>query len=114
MIRMLTTLMLAISLLALPSCEEPKTHGTMRINLEQGTRSIVPSGYPLEVEEYRITGEGPQGADFEVKTERTSITIEGLIAGEWILEAEGMNSHGDVLVRGDTVFAFSASPAGDA
>ena len=109
MIRLLTTLMLAISLLALPSCEEPKTHGTMRINLEQGTRSIVPSGYPVEVEEYRITGEGPQGADFEVKTERTSITIEGLIAGEWILEAEGMNSHGDVLVRGDTVFAFSAS-----
>lgn len=109
MIRLLTTLMLAISLLVLPSCEEPKTHGTMRINLEQGTRSIVPSGYPLEVEEYRITGEGPQGADFEVKTERTSITIEGLIAGEWILEAEGMNSHGDVLVRGDTVFAFSAS-----
>ena len=44
MIRLLTTLMLAISLLALPSCEEPKTHGTMRINLEQGTRSIVPSG----------------------------------------------------------------------
>ena len=91
MIRLLTTLMLAISLLVLPSCEEPKTHGTMRINLEQGTRSIVPSGYPLEVEEYRITGEGPQGADFEVKTERTSITIEGLIAGELILEAEGMN-----------------------
>lgn len=109
MIRLLSTLLLALSLAVLPSCEEPKSRGTMRINLEHATRSIVPSGYPLEVEEYRITGEGPQGADFEVRTERTSITVEGLVSGEWMLEAEGMNAHGDVLVRGSTVFAFSAA-----
>ena len=109
MIRLLTTFFVAITLVVFPSCEEPKTHGTKRINLEQGTRSIVPSGYPLEVEEYRIIGQGPQGADFEVRTERTSITVEGLVSGEWLLEAEGMNAHGDVLVTGSTVFAFSAS-----
>ena len=109
MIRLLTTLILALSLAVLPSCEEPKTHGTMRINLEQASRSIVPEGYPLEVEEYRIIGEGPQGADFEVRTERTSITVEGLVSGEWMLEAEGMNAYGDVLVTGSTVFSFSPS-----
>ena len=101
--------MIVLMLLVMPSCEESRTHGTMRINLEKGTRSIVPSGYPLEVEEYRITGTGPQGADFKVETERTSITVEGLISGEWVLEAEGMNAHGDVMVRGSTVFSFSSS-----
>lgn len=109
MTRLLTSLMIVLMLLVMPSCEESRTHGTMRINLEKGTRSIVPSGYPLEVEEYRITGTGPQGADFKVETERTSITVEGLISGEWVLEAEGMNAHGDVMVRGSTVFSFSSS-----
>ena len=95
------SILLSVTLLA--SCEEAQSHGTLRINLENdGSRSILPEGYPLEIASYRITGTGPAGAALDIETSKTSTTVDGMAVGEWQLHATALNENGDALVRGST------------
>ncbi len=93
---------------ALVSCEESRSHATLRVNLQKD-RSIVPSGYPLEISKYRLTGDGPGSESFSIETSRESVSLEGLVIGEWIIYAEGLNSIGDILVTGETTHYLSST-----
>ena len=96
--------MLAVSLLLVlfASCEGPQNRGTLRINLANESRLIVPEGYSLDTASYRILGTGPSGATLDLKTSKTMVTVEGLVVGEWNLEARALNEDGDELIRGET------------
>lgn len=100
-------LLIALAMI-LPSCEEGQSHATLRVNLRKD-RSIVPADYPLEIESYRITGDGPGAETFNVETSKETISLEGLVIGEWSITAEGLNENDDVLVTGSTVHRLSAT-----
>ena len=95
-------LAIVLSLFLIVSCGEARSHGTLRISLENDTRSIVPADYSLETANYRILGSGPAGATLDMETSKTSVTVEGLAVGEWKLEARALNEDGAELVRGET------------
>ncbi len=100
--------LLAMALVILPSCEEGASHATLRVNLRKD-RSIVPLDYPLEIDSYRIVGEGPGSESFDIKTNKESISLDGLVIGEWTITAEGRNSNKDVLVTGTTTHRLSTT-----
>ena len=100
--------LLAMALVILPSCEEGASHATLRVNLRKD-RSIVPLDYPLEIDSYRIVGEGPGSESFDIETNKESISLDGLVIGEWTLTAEGRNSNKDVLVTGTTTHRLSTT-----
>ncbi len=102
------TVILLLALAVLASCEEAQDYATLRVNLQKD-RSIVPEDYPLEITSYRVSGTGPSGASFSVETSRETVSLEGLVIGEWNLLAEGLNSRGDTLVTGETVHRLSAT-----
>ena len=62
---MMIMLAIVLPLALMASCEEAQSHGTLRISLENDSRSIVPAGYPLETASYRILGSGPSGATLD-------------------------------------------------
>ena len=102
-------LVIALSVMALfCSCEESVDHATLRVNLRQD-RSIVPEDFPLEIESYRITGDGPGSESFSIETNKETVSLEGLVIGEWVIMAEGLNSNKDVLVTGSTTHKLSAT-----
>ena len=100
--------LLAMALVILPSCEEGASHATLRVNLRKD-RSIVPLDYPLEIDSYRIAGEGPGSESFDIETNKESISLDGLVIGEWTITAEGRNSNKDVLVTGTTTHRLSTT-----
>ena len=103
---LLAVLVLLSALFA--SCEERSSHATMRVNLRKD-RSIVPADYPLEIKSYRITGDGPGSESFSIETNKETVSLEGLVIGEWSLLAEGLNENDDVLVTGSTTHRLSAT-----
>ncbi len=102
-----------LALLLAASCTEqvPEGKGTMRIIInEEASKSlgtIQPDGFPLEIVDYRISGSGPDGAQFTVTTDHTSESIEGVAYGSWTLTAEGLNENGIAIASGTTEFVFS-------
>ena len=102
------TVILLLALAVLASCEESQDYATLRVNLQKD-RSIVPEDYPLEITSYMVSGTGPSGASFSVETSRETVSLEGLVIGEWNLLAEGLNSRGDTLVTGETTHRLSAT-----
>ena len=100
--------LVAISVMLFPSCEESADHATLRVNLRQD-RSIVPEDFPLEIDSYRITGDGPGSESFSVETDNQTVSLEGLIIGEWHITAEGLNKNNDVLVTGEADHRLSAT-----
>ena len=99
-------LLIVVALLS--ACEQGQSHATLRVNLRKD-RSIVPAGYPLEIESYRITGDGPGDESFSIETNKETISLEGLVIGEWSILAEGLNSQKDVLVTGSTTHRLSVT-----
>ena len=97
-----------LSALLFCSCEQEADHATLRVNLRQD-RSIVPADFPLEIDSYRIIGDGPGSESFNVETSKETISLEGLVIGEWTIEAEGLNANNDVLVTGSTTHRLSAA-----
>ncbi len=92
----------------LSACEQASSQATLRVNLRKD-RSIVPENYPLEIESYRITGDGPGSESFSIETNKETVSLEGLVIGEWTILAEGLNSQNDVLVTGSTTHRLSAT-----
>ena len=99
---------LLIILCIVASCDAKQDRATMRVILQKD-RSITPDGYSLDIDHYRITGSGPGGASFNIETSRQSVSLEGLIIGEWTIQAEGLNKDDDVLVTGETTHHLSTS-----
>ncbi len=106
--KLIVAAMLIAAVTLLPSCEESQSHATLRVNLRKD-RSIVPADYPLEIETYRIIGDGPGAESFDVETSKETISLEGLVIGEWNITAEGLNSNDDVLVTGSAVHRLSST-----
>lgn len=105
----ITAILMAVMLI---SCQQGGGTGTLRIildNTDEETRLISPDNYPLEVIKYRISGQGPSGATFNITTTKTNATLEGLAVGTWILEAEGLNENDMAVVQGSTEFTLTAS-----
>ena len=101
--RVFILISIVLPLMLLASCEESRGHGSLRINLENDSpRSILPDDFSLEIASYRITGKGPAGAVLDITTSKTSTTVDGLMIGEWELNATALNEDGIPLVEGST------------
>jgi hypothetical protein len=75
------------------------------------TKSLVPTGIPLDVTKYVVEGTGPQGSRFTLESTKASLEIEGLLIGSWSLYAVGQNSSGVDLVEGSTSFQLTTEPS---
>ena len=75
------------------------------------TASSLSSG-GLEASEYVFYGEGPDGAHFSVVTENELVSVENLVAGEWLVVGEARNDEGTVVLEGET--SVEVEPQGEA
>ncbi|MFA7167767.1 MAG: hypothetical protein WC096_02595 [Sphaerochaetaceae bacterium] len=66
------------------------------------TKSITPQDTPLEVARFVVSGEGPDNTRFSTTTNKTSVTVSGLLIGQWTVHAIGQNSDGVDMVEGTT------------
>lgn len=113
-ISMMIIALAVIALILCPSCAEDPTTATLKLQLsttDTAGRSIVPSGVPLDVTKYIVSGQGPQGSTFNVESKNAALSIEGLLIGSWNLTAIGRNSNGIDLIQGSTTFQLTPSPA---
>ncbi len=111
--RFVAITILAIAAMAMVACSEERTHSTMKLELNSSlanAKLLAPSGVPLEVTKYVISGSGPQGSVFNVESASSTVTVEGLLIGNWTLTATGRNNAGVDMVRGSTTFQLSSSP----
>ncbi len=67
------------------------------------TRTIMPSGpNPLDIDHYIISGTGPDGHMLSAVSSTTStVTIDGLIVGNWTFTATAYNGEGNPLATGN-------------
>ena len=106
-------IIIMLALMVIASCTEqtPEGKGTMRITISEekaiASGTIKPADYPLEIVSYRITGSGPDGAEFIISTDHTSESVDNVAYGLWTLTAEGLNEEKDAIARGSVEFAFS-------
>ena len=108
----LILLIAAVALLA--SCSENPGTTTMKLilstDVESGSRTLLPSDSTLlDVTKYTITGSGPNGKTFTKSTDSSSVSIEGLVIGQWTVNVKGLNREGTELVSGSSTFNLTAS-----
>jgi len=108
----LILLIAAVALLA--SCSENPGTTTMKLilstDVESGSRTLLPSDSTLlDVTKYTITGSGPNGKTFTKSTDSSSVSIEGLVIGQWTVNVKGLNREGTELVSGSATFNLTAS-----
>lgn len=112
---MMIVVLATIALLLCPSCAEDPTTATLKLQLStddtKGGRSIIPSGVPLDVTKYIVSGQGPQGSTFNVESKNATVSIEGLLIGSWNLTAIGQNNDGIDLIQGSTTFQLAPVPS---
>ena len=110
----LSILIIGITLFSFGGCkEESANRSTLHLSMEKGgnaTRSLLPKDTPLEVSRYMIEGQGPQDSSFSVMSNTDSIAVEGLLIGQWTLNAVGQNTQGVDLVRGSTNITLTKEP----
>lgn len=104
-------LVISIILMAFCSCKQEKGTASMKLLLKQtdlGAKTLMPGDAGLlQITRYSISGTGPDNAEFNVSTDSTSVTINGLEVGSWNVVAKGLNSAGTELIRGTTVYELS-------
>lgn len=103
----------AVSLFLCLSCAEEPATATLKLELETSDttgRSIIPSGVPLDVTKYIISGIGPQESTFNIESNNASVSIEGLLIGNWKLTAVGQNRNGTDLIQGANSFQLTPVP----
>jgi hypothetical protein len=107
--------LLVVASFTLSGCKEDPARSTLRLSLQNystmDTKSLVPTGIPLDVTNYRVEGTGPQGSRFTLESTKASLEIEGLLIGNWSLYAVGQNSSGIDLVEGSTSFQLTTEPS---
>ena len=111
--KIFTCILMAIFLLA--SCSENPGTTTMKLMLTtdaaQNSRTLLPSDSSLmDVTKYTISGKGPNGKIFTRNTDSSSVEIEGLTIGDWVVTAKGLNREGTELVSGTLTFRLTATP----
>ena len=73
-------------------------------------KSITPSGESLQVSRYMVSGEGPDNSHFSNLSTKSSITVSGLLIGEWTIHAIGQNANGVNMVEGSTTLQLKPEP----
>jgi hypothetical protein len=64
-----------------------------------GTQTVLPE-QDMQVEDYTLMGSGPDGESFEVQSTDTTEEITNLEAGDWSIEAHGLNASGFLVTQG--------------
>ncbi|NCC65867.1 MAG: hypothetical protein EOM15_14570, partial [Spirochaetia bacterium] len=110
----LSILFISMALLSLGGCkEESANRSTLHLSMQKGestSRSLLPKDTPLEVSRYVIEGQGPQDSTFSVMSNTSSISVEGLLIGQWNLDAIGQNEKGVDLVHGSKSITLAKEP----
>lgn len=110
----LSILFISTALLSLGGCkEESANRSTLHLSMQKGestSRSLLPKDTPLEVSRYVIEGQGPQDSTFSVMSNTSSISVEGLLIGQWNLDAIGQNEKGVDLVHGSKSITLAKEP----
>lgn len=101
--------LLFLTLLAV-SCAEVSSTGTMKILLHTSASKTMTLGDNiLDITKFTVSGEGPGGKTFAVDSTSSSVTLTGIILGEWSIEAVGYNSKGKEVAKGQTDFFLTSS-----
>lgn len=94
----------ALAAISVVSCSEERGTATMKLlirNNNIGVKTLAPNDVAsLQVTRFRIAGTGPDNATFEVSTDSSAVTINGLKVGDWHVVVTGMNPAGIALIRG--------------
>jgi len=111
----LLAVLVLVSLLALLffGCRadvEQRSALTLNLKAEELSRSILPSDTPLEVTKYVISGDGPNDTHFSNVSPKQSLTISGLLIGNWNIHAVGQNSNGTGMVEGEALVQLKPEP----
>ena len=78
--------------------ESPR-YGSLSLSTD-GTlsRTIQPSGELIAIAKYKLSGNGPSGAEFTpVESATSPIAVDGLIEGSWSITVDGLNSSGATI-----------------
>lgn len=86
------------------SCLPPTTDtaGALTVSFSPSgvvNRSILPDT-DMNIASYVVTGSGPGGASFIAETSATSVFVNGLAFGDWIVTVEAKNGDGVVIAGG--------------
>lgn len=116
--RIVLAVLVVFLALAFIACEEHfGSTGSLRLTTGEDVfaRTIQPSATLIQVATYRVTGHGPKGATFTVEQQlgipnpdSTTIDIDHLLAGNWSITVEGLNSAGTVIAAKNLSVAISA------
>ncbi|PKL39164.1 MAG: hypothetical protein CVV44_09880 [Spirochaetae bacterium HGW-Spirochaetae-1] len=51
----------------------------------------------MDISRYDVRGTGPGGATFSVSTVESSVTIDDIVLGTWVIEVDGLNAEGTII-----------------
>ena len=104
-------LIVSIIIAGFASCKQEGGTATMKLMLKKtdlGAKTLTPGdASSLQITRFRLTGNGPKNATFDITTDNTSVTINGLEVGTWNVTAKGLNASGTELVQGSTVYELT-------
>jgi hypothetical protein len=97
----------ALTLLVFFGCSsEVEERSTLTLHMETSAysaKTIAPLDVPLEVTQFVIRGNGPDNSRFSTTTTKPSVTVSGLLIGQWTITAVGQNKDGVDIVEGSTM-----------
>ncbi len=85
-----------------PSEIEQSKMSSIVLNLSNSTKTLTPD-IDMDINEYQISGIGPDNSSFSISTEQQTIQIPNLKFGEWIINVIAKNINGISLGNGSAV-----------
>jgi|GEM_PF-1978003 len=97
LLRLCFLLFCSFSLVLIAGCLPQGDKGTLTIDFSVNNgRSILPD-FDMDISRYDVRGTGPDGATFSVSTMESSVTIDDIVLGTWVIEVDGLNAEGTLI-----------------
>jgi hypothetical protein len=75
--------------------------GELTIRVADETAKIIEPPIDMTIASYDVFGTGPNGASFFRNFTGSSITLKGLVSGNWAIEVDGKNPAGTIVSHGE-------------
>lgn len=76
--------------------------GVLTININNGSRTILPKDFSSSIKEYKVYYTGPESIEKSVITSTSAVTLKDLTPGNWSLLVEALDSSSNVIAKGET------------
>lgn len=106
----LKSAVLGLFVLVLVSCAEVTSTGTLKLTIHtEGIKTITLNDNSLDITKFTISGKGPGDKTFAVDTTSASISIPGIVLGNWNVKVQGYNIRGKEVASGEKSFTLTSS-----